>query len=68
MTMGDEEVSAEDVAAFAYAMAGELRDLAGRAGLQALAWRLDETRQTANAALRALHPPPPEKAAPEDAA
>ena len=49
-------------------MSGELAKLARRVGLQALAWRLDETHLTAQAALNMLHPAPPGNAAPEDAA
>ena len=62
------DVSPEDVAEYAFAMSGELAKLARRVGLQALAWRLDETHLTAQAALNMLHPAPPGNAAPEDAA
>jgi hypothetical protein len=62
------DVGPEEVAEYAFAMASELAELARRTGLQALAWRLEETRTTALAALSTLQPALPEKAAPEDAA
>lgn len=62
------DVRPEEVAEYAFAMAGELAELARRVGLQALAGRLEETHLTAQAALAMLHGAPPENAAPGDAA